>query len=260
MPSTCTRSEWGLCAIYVIVSIFQWKPFWLAIQRDPQNDWTATQNRVNNDVFAQAPSGQLTWFFFSLSTFFILHLTRDASVRAELHVRRWHYHNNIEHYHFGTWIVNSKWKWKWTWEICILELTKAQWRRYLIASPRWDDSTDWDLIWKASRCRTLDRLSYPLRKTLGWRSKRQAKNKLAGVCECFVSDWDLSESHCKRRAWKHDPNSSLRDGFRHRLTIKHAMTWQVLLLFMLLFVCLLGNYAQQAVKANLHRGTRCVNK
>ena len=35
-------------------------------------------------------------------------------------------------------------------------------------------------------CRTLDRLSYPLRKTLGWRSKRQAKNKLAGVCECFV--------------------------------------------------------------------------
>ena len=35
-------------------------------------------------------------------------------------------------------------------------------------------------------CRTLDRLSYPLRKTLGWRSKRQAKNKLAGVWECFV--------------------------------------------------------------------------
>ena len=36
-------------------SKFQWKPFWLATQRDPQNDWTATQNRVNYDVFAQAP-------------------------------------------------------------------------------------------------------------------------------------------------------------------------------------------------------------
>ena len=38
-----------------MVSKFQWKPFWLATQRDPQNDWTATQNRVNYDVFAQAP-------------------------------------------------------------------------------------------------------------------------------------------------------------------------------------------------------------
>ena len=45
----------GACAHYVIVSKFQWKPFWLATQRDPQNDWTATQNRVNYDVFAQAP-------------------------------------------------------------------------------------------------------------------------------------------------------------------------------------------------------------
>ena len=43
------------CAHYVMVSKFQWKPFWLATQRDPQNDWTATQNRVNYDVFAQAP-------------------------------------------------------------------------------------------------------------------------------------------------------------------------------------------------------------
>ena len=39
-----------------MVSKFQWKPFWLATQRDPQNDWTATQNHVNYDVFAQAPS------------------------------------------------------------------------------------------------------------------------------------------------------------------------------------------------------------
>ena len=38
-----------------MVSKFQWKPFWLATQRDPQNDWTATKNRVNYDVFAQAP-------------------------------------------------------------------------------------------------------------------------------------------------------------------------------------------------------------
>ena len=45
----------GACAHYVMVSKFQWKPSWLATQRDPQNDWTATQNRVNYDVFAQAP-------------------------------------------------------------------------------------------------------------------------------------------------------------------------------------------------------------
>ena len=47
-----------------MVSKFQWKPFWLATQRDPQNDWTATQNRVNYDVFAQAPLSLLTqtWF------------------------------------------------------------------------------------------------------------------------------------------------------------------------------------------------------
>ena len=35
------------CAHYVMVSKIQWKPFWLATQLDPQNDWTATQNRVN---------------------------------------------------------------------------------------------------------------------------------------------------------------------------------------------------------------------
>ena len=44
----------GACAHYVMVSKFHWKPFWLATQRDPQNDWTAIQNRVNYDVFAQA--------------------------------------------------------------------------------------------------------------------------------------------------------------------------------------------------------------
>ena len=58
----------GSCAHYVMVSKFQWKPLWLATQRDPQNDWTATPNRVNCDVFAQAPlviiipdSGRLCW-------------------------------------------------------------------------------------------------------------------------------------------------------------------------------------------------------
>ena len=45
----------GACAHYLMVSKFQWKPFWLAIERDAQNDWTATQNRVNYDVFAQTP-------------------------------------------------------------------------------------------------------------------------------------------------------------------------------------------------------------
>ena len=45
----------GAWVHYVMVSKFQWKPFWLATQRDPQNDWTATQNRVNYDVFAQVP-------------------------------------------------------------------------------------------------------------------------------------------------------------------------------------------------------------
>ena len=38
-----------------MVSKFHWKPFWLATQRDPEIDWTATQNRVNPDIFAQAP-------------------------------------------------------------------------------------------------------------------------------------------------------------------------------------------------------------
>ena len=52
-----TSIQMGLVRItlYVMVSKFQWKPFWLATQRDPQNDWTATPNRVNYDVFAQAP-------------------------------------------------------------------------------------------------------------------------------------------------------------------------------------------------------------
>ena len=45
----------GACAHYVTVSNFQWKPFWLATQRDPQNDWTATQNRVNCMTYSHRP-------------------------------------------------------------------------------------------------------------------------------------------------------------------------------------------------------------
>ena len=55
----------GACEHYVMVSKFQWKPFWLAAQRDPQNDWTATQNRVNYDVFAQAHLVALDWRLFT---------------------------------------------------------------------------------------------------------------------------------------------------------------------------------------------------
>ena len=44
-----------------MVSKFQWKPFWLATQRNLQSDWTATQNGVNYDVFAQAPFWTPWW-------------------------------------------------------------------------------------------------------------------------------------------------------------------------------------------------------
>ena len=47
----------GSCVHYVVVSKFQWKPFWLATQLYPQNDWTGWQIRVNYDVFAQSPLG-----------------------------------------------------------------------------------------------------------------------------------------------------------------------------------------------------------
>ena len=48
-------SDNGACAHCVMASKYQWKPFWLAAQLYPQNDWTGWQNRVNYDVFAQAP-------------------------------------------------------------------------------------------------------------------------------------------------------------------------------------------------------------
>ena len=49
-------SRWveGACAHYVMLSRIQWKPFWLATQLYPPNDWTGWQNGVIYDVFAQA--------------------------------------------------------------------------------------------------------------------------------------------------------------------------------------------------------------
>ena len=49
----------GACAHYVMVSKIQWKPFWLATQQDPQNDWNGWQNGVNHDVLARAPFDSL---------------------------------------------------------------------------------------------------------------------------------------------------------------------------------------------------------
>ena len=44
--------ENGACTHYVMVSkINQWKPFWLATQLKPQNDWTGWQFRMSYDVF-----------------------------------------------------------------------------------------------------------------------------------------------------------------------------------------------------------------
>ena len=82
----------GACAHYVMVSTFQWKPFWLATQRNPQNDWTATQNRVNYDVFAQAPSlRQLRVLFVCVNTHSIslsLSLTHTHKhMRVRTHTR-----------------------------------------------------------------------------------------------------------------------------------------------------------------------------
>ena len=49
------RIEWGLCTLHHGIQISM-EAILAATQRDPQNDWTATQNRVNYDhVFTQAP-------------------------------------------------------------------------------------------------------------------------------------------------------------------------------------------------------------
>ena len=53
----------GACAHYAMVCKIQWKPFWLATQLYPQNDWTGWQNGVNDAVFARA---SLVLFNFAL--------------------------------------------------------------------------------------------------------------------------------------------------------------------------------------------------
>ena len=56
-----TIPGWGFTQ-YAMVSTFQWKPFWLATQLYPQNDWTGWQFREKYDILAQAPSKSL-WTF-----------------------------------------------------------------------------------------------------------------------------------------------------------------------------------------------------
>ena len=52
----CTTNQYnGGRAQYVLDSKNQWKPFWLATQLYPENDWTGWQNGVNDDECAQAP-------------------------------------------------------------------------------------------------------------------------------------------------------------------------------------------------------------
>ena len=50
----------GACAHCAMESIIQWKPFWLAIQLNAQNDCARWQFRADNDVIAQAPSSTTT--------------------------------------------------------------------------------------------------------------------------------------------------------------------------------------------------------
>ena len=62
----------------VIVSAIQWKPFWLATQLYPQNDWIGWQFPVYYDVCAQAP------FTASLPCLAVIHFisTHDATLKC----------------------------------------------------------------------------------------------------------------------------------------------------------------------------------
>ena len=65
MLSRCVLTHLnGACAHYIMVSKFHWKPFWLATQRDPQNDWTATQT-----VWTMTYSHRPHWVLCSMDTF-----------------------------------------------------------------------------------------------------------------------------------------------------------------------------------------------
>ena len=69
---TCKPYGCGACVHYVMVSKIQWKPFWLATQLYPQNDWAGRQYRVNYDVFAWAPFDRMFFFWdFLMKTFWI---------------------------------------------------------------------------------------------------------------------------------------------------------------------------------------------
>ena len=50
---TCFTVQWGPCA-FIIESKVQWKPFWLATQQYPQNDWLGG-NFPNIMMYAHAP-------------------------------------------------------------------------------------------------------------------------------------------------------------------------------------------------------------
>ena len=75
-------SNWGR-AHYVMVSELQWKPFWLATQRDPQNDWTGCERwrmrRAPTDFVCVVMEGGHTW------KRFILHFQPKLSVVSDEH-------------------------------------------------------------------------------------------------------------------------------------------------------------------------------
>ena len=56
----------GARAHHVMVSKVQWKPFWLATQLYPQNDWTGWQNGVKYEIRAHTLFGwvnKVQWFW-----------------------------------------------------------------------------------------------------------------------------------------------------------------------------------------------------
>ena len=48
--STCLSNGARVHYVIMVVSKFQWKPFWLATQLYPQNDWTGWQFGVDYDI------------------------------------------------------------------------------------------------------------------------------------------------------------------------------------------------------------------
>ena len=66
---------------YVMVSKIQWKPFWLATQLYPQNDWTGWQFLVSIGigVCALAPLGLKSGFILSNSNSFLFFSDEDVN-------------------------------------------------------------------------------------------------------------------------------------------------------------------------------------